>query len=268
MRHPSILGVAALAAAPAAAQAPDEPAAGRPAGPAIELSTGVEYKQGEYGTGQSVETVSIPTTLRAATGSLQLSATLPYLRVDAPGNIVGGGGLLGLPIVIDPTQPTARRRHEGVGDLRLGAAYTLPSASVGLTLSAEAKLPTASAAEGLGTGKPDYAVGAELSKTLGPITPFAGVGYTLAGDPDGYTLRNSLSARAGAAVQMGAGVRGHVSYGYAQSASPLIADEQQIATGLNASLSRRLSLGVYGSAGLSEGAPDIGAGVQLGFRIR
>src|SRR3546814_21014295 len=56
----------------------------------------------------------------------------------------------------------------------------------------------------------DYAVGAELSKTFVSVTPSVGVGYTMPGDPEAFELRNSLSARAGAAVQMARRVRGHV----------------------------------------------------------
>jgi len=99
------------------------------------------------------------------------------------------------------------------------------------------------------------------------VTPFAGVGYSLPGDPDGYELRNSLSARVGAALDISQAVRGQISYNYAQSASALVPDEQQLSSSLHTSLSNRLSLGFYGTAGLSEGAPDVGAGVQIGVRL-
>ena len=233
--------------------------------PTVEISTGLEYQEGEYGTGESIETWSVPISVRVPSGQVILSATLPYLRVDAPGNVVGGGGgLLGLPIIVDPTEPPDRVRREGIGDLELGAAYMVPSDDIGLTLSGQVKVPTASTAKGLGTGEMDYAVGAEVSKTFGRVTPFVGVGYTMPGDPDNFELDNSLSARAGAAVRMSERVRGHVAYGYAQSVSPLVPDEQQVSAGGNAGLSERLSLGLYGSAGLSEGSPDVGAGLRLG----
>jgi hypothetical protein len=233
--------------------------------PTVELSTGLDYEEGDYGTGESIETWRVPTSVRVQSGDVTFSATLPWLRIDAPGNVVGGGGgILGLPIIVDPTQPPERIRREGVGDLELGAAYTLPSRAVGLTLSGQVKVPTASPAKGLGPGEFDYAVGAELSKTFGRVTPFVGVGYTMPGDPEAYELHDSASVRAGAAVQIGKRVRGHVAYGYAESVSPLIPDEQQIATGINAGLSDRLFVGLYGSAGLSEGSPDVGAGLRLG----
>lgn len=254
MRIPSIF-FAAMVLIPASAAA----------APAVELSTGLDYREGEYGTGERIETWEVPASVRVQSGRVIVSATLPYLRVDAPGNVVGGGsGILGLPIIVDPTEPPGRVRREGIGDLELGAAYIVPSEAVGLTLSGQVKVPTASAAKGLGTGEFDYAVGAELSKTFGRVTPFVGVGYTMPGDPGGFELQDSLSARAGAAVQMGKRVRGHVAYGYAQSVSPLVPDEQQVSAGLNAGVSQSLSLGVYGSAGLSEGSPDVGAGVRLG----
>ena len=237
-------------------------------GPAAELSTGLEIKEGNYGTDQRLKTMSVTNNLHVQSGRLQLSASLPYVRVEGPGNLVGGGGLLGLPIIIDPRRPAARTKREGLGDLRAGAALSLPTPGVGLTLSGEVKLPTASRSKGLGTGATDVAVGAELSKRLGPLTPFVGVAYNMPGDPEGLELRDALSAQAGAAVQMSPKLRGHIAYGHAQSVSPELTEERQISTGVNASLSKALSLGLYGSAGLSETAPDIGAGMQLRFRIR
>jgi hypothetical protein len=269
MRFPStfIAGVA-LFACPLAAQTVDDAASERStSSTSAVLSSGIEYEEGEYGTGERVSTTSIPVGLRLSSGQFQFIATLPYMWIDAPGNAIGGGGLFGLPIIIDPTQPATRERREGMGDLLLGAVYTLPSQNIGLSFSGQAKIPTASAAKRLGTGKVDYAVGAELSKRIGRVTPFVGVSYSLPGDPDGYELRNNLSARMGVAMHISSTVRGQISYNYAQSASSLVPDEQQLSSSLHTNLSNRLSLGLYGSAGLSEGAPDVGAGVQLGFRL-
>jgi hypothetical protein len=263
MRRFIMVATAALAAAPATANQAQEQSTliqPRPLGSEVELSTGIEYQQGKYGTGQNIEETSIPINLRVSTGGLQFSATLPYVRIDAPGNVVGGGGgIFGLPIIIDPNQPATRNRREGFGDLTLGAAYTVPSLSFGLTLLGQVKVPITSERKRLGTGEIDYALGAELSKRFGILTPFIGVTYTTPGDPKGYELRNSLSARAGVATMLGSRVRGYVSYNYAQSLSPLTMDEQQLATGINAGLSDRL--------GLSQGSPDIGAGVQLGVKF-
>ncbi len=86
------------------------------------------------------------------------------------------------------------------------------------------------------------------------------------GDPQGFELRSSVAARGGVTAQLSSGVRGTLAYGYAQSVSPLVPNEEQLSTGLEIGVSRRLTLGVSGSAGLSDGSPDVGAGVRIGWR--
>ncbi|HYE27745.1 MAG TPA: transporter [Allosphingosinicella sp.] len=253
----SFVILAAVAATPAAAQQKS-----------VEVGGGVEYQQGDYGTGERIEILSVPARFKLQSGRVTLTANVPWQRIEGPGNAVGGGGLLG--IIIDPTQPAARTVRQGLGDVRLGATYAVPRASlggVGLAVSGQVKLPTASSAKGLGTGAIDYAVGAEVSTRVGDVVPFAAVGYTVPGDPDGYELRNGLSARAGAALGLSKSAELHVAYGYARNLSPRLADEQQISTGLSARVSKRLSIGVQGTAGLSDGSPDVGAGLSLGIRM-
>jgi hypothetical protein len=260
--------LALLLATPAAAreaEAPRPAAAAR--GPAIEASTGVEFEEGDYGTVRKIRRSSVLNSVRLGAGRFQVAATVPYSRIEAPANVVAGGGLLGLPIIIDPTRPVVGRdRREGLGDVRVAASYQVPTRLVALTASGEVKLPTAS--RRLGTGKADYAVSAQALKTIGAVTPFIGVGYTLPGNPDGYSLRNRLSVTGGMAARLGAGTRGFISYSHADNVNAALPAEQQVATGVNTAVSDRLSLGAYGSAGLSKGSPDVGAGVQLSVRIR
>jgi len=264
----ALMAAPALARQGAPADPAGPPAANRGSSAAGEFVTGVEYQEGEYFTGERVEILTVQNEARLRLGRTTFSASLPWHRIEAPANVIGGGGIFGLPIIVDPTQPTTRARRSGIGDLRLGVAQALPSvAGVELTLSGQVKLPTASAARGIGTGETDVAVGAELARSFGPVTPFVSVAYTMPGDPEAYDLRNSLTARGGVSLQLGRSLRGNLSYGVAQGVSPQVPDERQVSMGLNASVSRSLSLGLYGNAGLSNGAPDVAAGVSLGFRI-
>jgi opacity protein-like surface antigen len=270
MRTVPFAAAAALAAAstPAVAQTEAEAAAPPAAGRAAELSTGLDYQQGDFFTGEQVEIASVRNQLRVRSGRAIFAVSLPWHRIEAPDDVVGGGGLLGLPIFRDPGRPAARDVREGVGDLRVGAGYTVPApGGVELTLNGEVKLPTASAGRGIGTGETDLALAAEAARSFGAVTPFVSIGYTMPGEPDAYELRPSLSARGGVALRLSPGLRGNVSYGYVQSPVSLVPDERQVSTRLDASLSRRLSLGLYGNAGLSDGAADVGAGLSLGFRI-
>ena len=262
--YPVAVGLLLLAS-PVAAQQRAEPVS-RPGDAKAELSVGAEYQTGDYGTGERIESRSAVAGARVAKARVILSARLPYTQVDAPGNVVtGGGGLFGLPIIVDPTRPATRVRRRGVGDLRLGAAWVAPVKAVNLAAYGQVKLPTAKA--GLGTGKADYAIGAEAAKPLGTVTPFANVTYTMPGSPDGYRLRNTLTGQAGLNAALGSGVSGQIAYGYAQSPGAALADEQLLSMRLTTGVASRISLSVHGGAGLSKGAPDASAGVQLGLRL-
>lgn len=268
MRY-AIALAAVLAAAPSIAQ---EPAARAPgtdheARPRLDVSTGLEFERGDFGTGSEIEKTTISVTAGAATGRIRASAQLPWVRVTAPANVIAPAGPLGLPILVDPTRPATRNTRQGLGDLRVGAAYDLPVAGAFASVRAGAKLPTASVGNGLGTGKADYSVGADVARQFGAVTPFGGVTYTVAGDPEGFELRNALSGQAGAALRLGKSTSAQLGYAYAQSPVETGDDDQRIVGGLHTGVGKSLSLGVYGSGGLSPGAPDVSGGVTLGLKF-
>ncbi len=233
---------------------------------AAETESTLEYQQGDFGTGEQIETVSARQTVRIRSGRAQVYASLPWQRIEAPANVVGGGGLLGLPIIIDPTRPSTRSVRQGIGDLRLGALYGVPApGGIDLRFGGEIKLPTAST--GLGTGETDLTIAAEAARSFGAVTPFLTLSYTMPGDPDGYRLRDSLAGRGGIGLQLRQGLRGTLSYGHARGTSPLVGNERLVASSIEASLGDGVSLGLTGQAGLSAGAPDLAVGVQLGWRL-
>lgn len=233
---------------------------------AVEFFTGAEFQEIELSDGRKVEKFSIPMAAQVTAGRVRVTAQLPYMRVKAPGDVVVPSGPLGLPILVDPAGPAEVSTREGIGDLRVDAAYQLPISGLNASISGGVKLPTASTEKGLGTGETDYRVGADLSKTVGAVTPFAGVSYTKVGDPADYDLEDTLAGHAGAAVRLGRSASAHVGYSYEENASGLVDDQQRVFGGVNAALGSGLSLGVYGSAGVN-GPTDIGAGISLGVRL-
>lgn len=267
MRH-SVALFAVVIAVPAIAQDPADRAPGTgEMRSQVEISSGVDIESGDFGTQSDIEKTTIPLTVSVAKGRVRASAQLPWVRVTAPANVIAPTGPLGLPILIDPTRPSTRSTRQGLGDLRVNAAYDLPVPGFFASVRTGAKLPTASTHKGLGTGKVDYSVGADFAKPLGAVTPFAGVTYTMAGDPAGFDLRNSFSGQAGAAVRLGKATTAQLGYAFAQNPLDADDDDQRIVGGLNAAVGKSLSLSFYGSGGLSDGAPDIGGGVTLGFKL-
>ena len=99
--------------------------------------------------------------------------------------------------------PFVRRGWTGsqVGDLWTGAKFNLTSkhrgASAAFALRALSKLPTA--ADEAGTGEPDAAFDAVVSKAVNDVDVAGFGGFILRGDPEGHDLLNGLRWGVGAA---------------------------------------------------------------------
>lgn len=229
----------------------------------ISVTTGVDFSSGDYGTDSKTDILVVPFSVRYKTGNLRLSATLPWLRIEGSSAIVGDGSG---GVVVDPNAP--RTTRDGLGDVSLGAAYMIPEETLGfgLDLSARVKLPTASESKGLGTGKADVSLGAEVSKTFGAVTPFASVGYRMPGDPTGVNLSNAWNASAGASITMGKTIL-IASYDYRESTSALSDDSHELFGAVSVPLNEQLNFTLYGTGGLSDGAPDYGVGGMVTFKF-
>jgi hypothetical protein len=232
-------------------------------GSSLTATTGIDYSSGDYGTGVDTNILVVPMSLRYKTGNIRLTATLPWLRINGSSAIVGGGSG---GIIIDPNAPRSTR--SGLGDLTIGAAYMIPEEQLGfnLDLSARVKVPTASRSKALGTGKVDVTTSAEISKTFGALTPFVNVGYRMPGDPDGFELHNAWTASGGMSVAAGKSVI-IASYDYRESTSDLARDSHELFGAFSTPFARKLTFTLYGTAGLSEGAPDYGVGSMVSIKF-
>lgn len=257
-------GVATLFAAPASAQQGGALRRDRSLG--LSLTTGADFSSGRYGAPARTDILVVPFSLRARKGPIRFTATLPWLRLDGPSNIVGGGE--GGPIVIDPNAPAPRRVRKGLGDATLGFDYALPADDLGglqIDLGLRVKLPTASTRRGLSTGKTDIGIVADISRPVGNLSPFLTLGYRMPGDPDGFELRNSATVSAGTSATFGR-IVAIGSYDYAGASSRLAFDSHSLFGALAAPVSKNVILTGYGTVGLSRGAPDHGVGLLVTIR--
>lgn len=235
-------------------------------GTVFELSTGVIYQEGDFGTEDKFETLAVPVAVTATEDQFRFGASLPYMRTTAPvGVIVSQGGLLGTPLFATNQTTQERTSREGIGDLTLQAAVDLPVAGFATSIGTSVKLPTASSAKGLGTGKVDYSISGQVARPMGDITPFATLGYTVLGKPDGFDVRNTFGGSAGARVDLSRRTFAAVSYSYEQAATRALADRQVVGVGIGTALTDKLRISVQGDAGLTKGAPDASMSARIGF---
>ena len=230
----------------------------------LSVTGGASYSSGEYGTGLKTEIWVVPFSLRALTGPLRLTATLPYLRIDSPGNVIAGVG--GAPIIVDPNASTTRVVRDGLGDLSLGATYTLPSSVLGaLARCTPASSPTRRTGT-TWTAITDFTVSTEFSYAIDTWAPYLNVGYRFFGDPAGINLRNGFSASIGTTKQLGR-IVAIASYDYSQATTSAIEDAHELFGALSGPLTGRLNWTGYGIVGLSKGSPDFGLGLLLTARL-
>jgi hypothetical protein len=222
----------------------------------LTASTGVDYSEGDYGSGDDSQTLYVPTSVKLEVDPFIFRVSIPWVRSTCN-------------LFDDACQGGAQPEESGVGDVFLGLAYVYyPDASSMLPaveLSTKIKIGTADPDKGLGTGENDYTLQADFSKSFGSVVPFAGVGYRFVGDPPGNDLQNKWLAYAGVSATLSRRISLGISYDWSQSASPRLPDSHELSPFASFKVGSRFAISPYGVIGLSENSPDWGFGLQLRF---
>ncbi|WP_277979968.1 hypothetical protein [Sphingomonas phyllosphaerae] len=230
----------------------------------LDVSLGGIYGEGEFGTGSTTTIWSSALGARLRLNDLTLSASLPWMRIRSRSTVFTG--IDATPVLVAPNTSAVKRTAEGIGDLTLGAAYTIAPAGspVEVELSGRAKINTATQRSGLSSGENDYAVGADASLPLGAVTPFVSVTYRFLGDTALYELRDGPAASAGASFAIGRDAYLLTSYHYARAATRLVEDAHELFAGASTRLAGTpLRLTGFTTAGLSRGAASFSAGLAV-----
>jgi len=226
------------------------------------LSLGTSLAGGNFGSAQGARMLSTALGARVALGTLRLSASIPYLNIRSRGLIYSG--IDSTPVVAAPgTGP--KIKHDGLGDITLGAAYTLLGGSAPeIELSGRVKLPTATNSSQLSTGKTDYSAGIQVTQLVGRFAPFVSGTYRIFGDPKAINLRNGIAASAGTAVLVDERSTALFSYHYAKGATRLVRDSHELFAGISTKLmSTQLRVTAFVTGGLSKGAASTSGGLSF-----
>lgn len=223
----------------------------------FELATGVDYSTGDYGAATNTSVVSIPVDMKAQLGRLRLQASLPYVFLKGPGQLVGGV------IVSAPGGATVKR--DGIGDLSLTAAYLLNSehgALPAFEIGGAVKLPTAKTT--IGTGETDFSATLSAYKSLSPqVMLFGSVGYSWLGSPSTYQLKNGITASGGLNFRPEESQNYGVSVAYREPVAAGLKGQAVVSPYMTYKVTRTWGFTLYGIAGLNNASPNWGAGLRL-----
>lgn len=230
------------------------------------LSVGTDYTRGKYGDTEYTDILYIPFTGKYEVGPWTWKLVVPWIHITGPANVVGAPGDT---VVVGSN--TGRRTESGLGDIVASGFYNVlneRNSPIGLDLGAKAKFGTADENRGLGTGKNDYSVQADLFKPIGALTPFGSVGYRWYGDPTtpvAVDFKNVVYWSLGASYKLSQ----PTSVGVAYDHRPAIVDNGNHVSEATLFVSQKLSsdwkLQFYGVKGFATGSPQWGAGAVLAY---
>jgi hypothetical protein len=241
---------------------------------AFKFTTGVDYTSGDYGTGTDTDILYIPFSAKYEHGPWFVGLTVPYIRIESDGSVVGGA---------DGTVITKKKRRtktvggstvpdvtteSGLGDIvgQVGRSFFLNHSTLPLVdLIGKIKFPTADEDKGLGTGEFDYSIQADVSKTFGRWTPFGTLGYRYIGEPSGTDLNNIFFASLGAGYKLTEQWSTGLILDYRQSTSDNADDPVELTPSATWKPRRDWVLTGYGVFGATDGGPDYGGGLQASY---
>lgn len=253
-----------------------------------QVGTTPSFSTGKYGTDTSTEILYTPVLARRLFDAGDLTLVFPFICITGTGNVtvVSGSPVRTEPAGTTPTRgqldrlgtsertsraaadpaiaaPAKERTICGVGDLVVRGRYFLTDERgwiPTIAIRAHLKAPTASAADGLGTGRPDEGVGVEVSRTFGPgITAMVDGGYTIIGKPAGADFRNSWWYDVGIGRDLAKGtVNLSVFFEEYSAIVPGLANARDILAAVSLRGAGGWRLQLAGEVGLSDGAPARG----------
>lgn len=247
-----------------------------------EVSLGASYSNGAYDTLDKSYVTAFPLSLRYVHNGLWIRATVPYIILRGPTDLldapqpIGGGGRFnpaggdmdgGDAIPRAPGLPPLSH-VSGIGDVAVTVGYRFDLDDLThLSASTRLKLPTAKVSDGLGTGKVDVILGGDLARDIGRATLSVGVAHRFTGQPDYVVLHDTWSLNGNFAWHLGARALVGLDYEWRQSVVPGYATSNDVTAFTSLPLTARTRIDVYGGTGIGRGGAALLGGMALRYKF-
>lgn len=228
------------------------------------LQTGMDYSTGKYGGTQSTDILYVPFTGKYQGSAWTLKLTVPYLQISGPSNVLHGIGATG------GTTSTTSTTRSGLGDVVMSASHSVYgnlSSGFLANLTGKIKLGTASSSKGLGTGKDDYSLQADLYQVTGKLTTFGTLGYKVYGKPSGYTLNDGFYGTLGSSYKFNQETSGGAMLMLGQKVSAAGSSHADALLFLSHKIQKNWKAQGYVLKGFTKSVPDWGGGVSLAYLL-
>lgn len=226
------------------------------------LTTGLDYSSGKYGSSESTDILYIPFTGKYETGLWTFKLTVPYIRITGQGGVVRDVGAY-------KAAGTTRSTESGLGDVVTAATYNVYNSGgqnpLLVDLTGKVKFGTADENKGLGTGKNDYSMQADLYKTVGQFTAFGTLGYKVFGELPGVNLDNVFYGSLGGSYKYNQQTSAGLILDLRQKVTATGAPQKELTAFVSHKIDKMWKAQGYVVKGFADGSPDWGAGAMLSY---
>jgi len=254
------------------------------------INSSLQYASGNYLSNQRLNSWYLYGGIRYEASDFSAALSVPFIasngqNVSQLGNIfipnhmgsgssgfTGMGGHSGGHMTGNESLVTSSSTENfGMGDLYLYANYNFVNqftSPFGLSAGVYIKLPTASTANGFGTGKFDFSLAGTIRKNLGTFLVYATGGYIFLGDPDSIDYKDPFTLNLGIGKFFGNGnVSALLSYSLYTKILDVYEMPQQVSLGVNIISNEKMTYIFIGSAGLSNSTPDYAFSAGIKYNL-
>ncbi len=253
------------------------------------VNTSLQYAKGDYLSSETLYTWYLYGGVRYEYNNFSAALSVPFIASNGEDvsqfgsiyipNYMGSGspgtgnmgGHSGGHTMGNSSPTSSPIEHYGIGDLYLFANYNILNqftSPLGISLGGFIKFPTASTANGFGTGKFDLSLSGTLRKSLGKFLVYATGGYIFIGDPDSIDYKDPVTLEAGIGKFFGEGDFSLLlSYSIYSKILDIYERPQQLSLGANIKSNDKVTYTLIASAGLSNSTPDFAVSAGLRYNL-
>ena len=231
-------------------------------------STGFDFSSGKYGLSTKTQITTWNLVGEYSYEGWTAKIVAPHERVTSPVGVIVLNGHPKIQNKLNTLNQGKTQTESGVGDIELLASYDFvhdQQTDWNVSLTGSVKLPTADDEKGLGTGKTDYGLALDLSRSIGRFTPSVGFGYRLIGNPSGADLKNYAYASIGLGYWITDKTNLNLTFESDQRSSVSSNVDNELSFGLNHHLGKAWDIEAHLVVGLSQAAPDFGTGASVRY---
>jgi hypothetical protein len=229
-------------------------------------STGFDFTSGSYGLDTKTRVSSWNVAGEYSCEGWSAKVIAPYERVTGPVGLIVINGHPRLEKRLNEINKGKTQTASGIGDAEIWLSREIVGKEDwSASFSGMIKLPTGDDEKGLGSGKTDYGLSLDVSRKVDRFIPSLGVGYRFVGKIDGAELRDYFYCSAGLSYWLTDDTNFNITFESDQPASKGSHVDNEISVGVNRHFGQRWDVEFHLLAGLSNAAPDFGAGGSFRF---